>query len=177
MSTLRQFLLCVFRFYLFIVRTVTEHSFVDVCGVVVLQAFESKQWQARRTRFQQGGERGRQPISFRSCVEDSEHRDQKAAQVASAPPGPLSEVKTKPTEIGQVDRNRARWIRLGYEWFGRRTILPARQETGKLQEDRSKAVIAKAIAEATKAVETCVRRLRVTPPKSAKAATASYPAE
>ena len=37
----------------------------------------------------QGGERGRQPISFRSC----EHTDQKAAQVAIAPPGQLSDVK------------------------------------------------------------------------------------
>ena len=40
-----------------------------------------------------GGELGRQPISFRSCVEDSEHTDQKAAQVASAPPG--SDVKNE----------------------------------------------------------------------------------
>ena len=53
-----------------------------------------------------------------------------------------------------------------------------KEETGKLQEDRSKAVIAKAIAEATKAVEQIsVRRLRVLPLKSAKAAAASYPAE
>ena len=69
------------------------------------------------------GERGRQPISFRSSVQDSEHTDQKAAQVASAPPGPLSEVKTKLMKIMQkVDRNRARWIRLGYEWFSRGTM-------------------------------------------------------
>ena len=33
-----------------------------------------------------GGERGRQPSSFRSC----EDTNQKAARVASAPPGPLS---------------------------------------------------------------------------------------
>ena len=53
-----------------------------------------------------------------------------------------------------------------------------REEAGKLQEDRSKAVIAKVIEEATKAVEkTCVRRLRVIPPKSAKAATTRIPAE
>ena len=36
-----------------------------------------------------GGERGQQPISFRSCVKDSEHTEEKVAQVASAPPGPL----------------------------------------------------------------------------------------
>ena len=53
-----------------------------------------------------------------------------------------------------------------------------RDEVGNLQEDRSKAVIAKAISEATKAVEkSSVRRFRVMPPKSAKAATARYPAE
>ena len=73
-----------------------------------------------------GGERGRQPISFQSCVEDSEHTDQKAAQVASALPVPLSEVKTKLRQ--KVDRNSARWIRLGYEWFSRRTTLPASDE-------------------------------------------------
>ena len=56
----------------------------------VQSAFENKQWQARRMRFQQPRWRsGRQSISFRSCAEDSEHTDQKAAQVASAPPGPL----------------------------------------------------------------------------------------
>ena len=75
-----------------------------------------------------GGGRGWQPVSFRSCTGDSEHTDQKAAQVASAPPGPLSEVKTKFMEIRQkVGRNRARWIRLGYECFSCRTILPASQ--------------------------------------------------
>ena len=51
-----------------------------------------------------------------------------------------------------------------------------REEVGKLQEDRSKAVIAKTIAEATKAVEK-YRGLRVIPMKSAKAATARCPAE
>ena len=51
-----------------------------------------------------------------------------------------------------------------------------REEIGELQEDRSKAVIAKAIAEATKAVEkTSVRGLRVFPPKSAKARHAIQP--
>ena len=93
-----------------------------------------------------GGERGRQPTSFRSCVEDSEHTDQKTAQVASAPPGLLSEVKTKTSEIRQkVDRNRARWIRLGYEWFSRR-IQPAshpakrgdRQAAGRSQQGRDR---------------------------------------
>ena len=78
--------------------------------------------------------------------------DQKAAQVASAPPGPLSDVETKLMEIRQkVERNRARWSRHGYEWFSRRS--QRRHEEGKLQEDRSKAVIAKAISEATDAVE------------------------
>ena len=73
-----------------------------------------------------GGERGRQPISFLSCVEDSDNTDQKAAQVGSAPPGPLADVKTKLMVIRQkVDRNRARWSRLRYEWFIRRTTLLA----------------------------------------------------
>ena len=73
-----------------------------------------------------GGERGRQAISFRSCAEDSEHTDQEAAQVPSPPPGPLADVKAKLMEIRKkVDRNRARWFRLGYEWFVRRTILLA----------------------------------------------------
>ena len=76
-----------------------------------------------------GGERGRQPISFRRCVEDSEDTDQKAAQVASAPPGPLSDAKTKLMVIRQkVDRSRAGWSRLGYEWFIRRTTLLASEE-------------------------------------------------
>ena len=64
-------------------------------------------------------------------------------------------------EIRQkVGRNRARWSTLGYEWFSRRTTLLASEERerereveGKLQEDRSKTVTAKAISEATEAVE------------------------
>ena len=77
-----------------------------------------------------GGERGRQPIiSFQSCVEDSEHTDQKAAQVASAAPGPLSDVKTKLMVIRQkVDRNRTSWSRLECEWFSLRTTLLASKE-------------------------------------------------
>ena len=73
-----------------------------------------------------GGERGRQPISFRSC----EHTDQRAAQVASAPPGQFSDVKTKLMESvrQKVDRNRARWIRLRCEWLSRRTVLLANEE-------------------------------------------------
>ena len=71
-----------------------------------------------------GGERGRQPISFRSC----EHADQKAAQVASAPPGPLSRCEDEVEIRQKVDRNRARWSRLGYEWFIRKTILSASDE-------------------------------------------------
>ena len=40
------------------------------------------------------------------------------AQAASAPPGPSSDVKTKLMVIRQkVDRNRAKWSRLGSEWF------------------------------------------------------------
>ena len=66
---------------------------------------------------------------LRSCVEDSEYVDQKAAQVASAPPGPLSDGETKLMVIRQkVDRNRAGWSRLGYEWFVRSTTLPASEE-------------------------------------------------
>ena len=53
----------------------------------------------------------------------------KPTQVASAPPGPLSDVTTKLMENKQkVDRNWARWIRLGCEWPGRRTILPTSEE-------------------------------------------------
>ena len=40
--------------------------------------------QDRRDFDDRGGERVRQPISFRSCVGDSENTDQKAAQVVSA---------------------------------------------------------------------------------------------
>ena len=97
--------------------------------------------------------------------EISEHTDQKAAQVASAPPGPLCEVKTKLMEIkaeggqkqSKVDQTRIRVVQSQDDPASQR-----REETGKLQEDRSKGVIAKATAEATKAVEkTSVRRLRV----------------
>ena len=100
-----------------------------------------------------GGERGRQPISFRSC----EHTDQKAAQVAIAPPGQLSDVKTKLMEVTQtlggqkqskVDQTQMRMVQSQDDRASQR-----REEVGKLQEDRSKAVIAKAISEATKAVE------------------------
>ena len=66
----------------------------------------------------QGGKRGPLPISFRSCVEDSERTDQKAAQVVSAPLGPLDDVKTKIVVIRQkVDRDRSKWSRLVCEWF------------------------------------------------------------
>ena len=73
----------------------------------------------------------------------------------SALPGQMSDVKTKLTVIRQVDRNRARWIKLRCEWLSRRTILLASEERrwGSCRRDRSKAVIAKAISEATKAVE------------------------
>ena len=61
------------------------------------------------------GDRGRQPIRFRT------HRPESRASG--------DELKTKIMEIRQkVDRNRAKWIRLGYEWFSRRTILPASEE-------------------------------------------------
>ena len=76
-----------------------------------------------------GGERGRQPISLQSCVEDSDHTHQKAAQVASAPPGPLSDVKTRLMVIRQkVDRNRARWSRRACEWLSRTRTLVASKE-------------------------------------------------
>ena len=109
--------------------------------------------------------------------EDSEHTDQKAVQVASAPPGPLSEVKTKLMEVkaeggqkqNKVDQTRIRVVPSQDDPASQR-----REKTRKLQGHRSMAVIAKAIAEATKAVEkTSERELRVIPPKSAKAATAS----
>ena len=90
-----------------------------------------------------------------SASRSLEDTDQNAAQVASAPPGQMSDVKTKLTVIRQVDRNRARWIKLRCEWLSRRTILLASEERrwGSCRRDRSKAVIAKAISEATKAVE------------------------
>ena len=92
------------------------------------------------------------PISFRSC----EHTDQKAAQVASAPQGPLSrcedEAHGDQAEGGQkqskVEQTRVRVVQSQDDPASQR-----REEVGKLQEDRSKAVIAKAISEATKAVE------------------------
>ena len=89
-------------------------------------------------------------------MKDSEHTDQKVAQVASAPPGPL--VRCEDEAHGdQAERwtNRAGWSGLGYEWFLRRTTLLAseREEVCKLQEDRSNAEIEKTAAEATKAVE------------------------
>ena len=64
-----------------------------------------------------GEERGRRPISFRSCAEDSERTEKKAAQVVSAPSGLLDDVKTKLVVIRQkVDRDRARWSRLVCKW-------------------------------------------------------------
>ena len=100
-----------------------------------------------------GGERGRQPISFRSC----EHTDQRAAQVASAPPGQFSDVKTKLMEVSQAEGGQKQskvdqtQMRMAQSQDG--PASQRREEVGKLQEDRSKAVIAKTISEATKAVE------------------------
>ena len=62
-------------------------------------------------------------------------------------------------EIRQkVGRNRARWSTLGYEWFSRRTTLLASEERERERwkascRNRSKTVTAKAISEATEAVE------------------------
>ena len=118
-----------------------------------------------------GGDRGRQPTSFRSCVEDSEHTDQKAARTVVSGE---DETHGDQAECGQkqskVDQTRIQVVQSQDD-----PAIQRREDVGKLQEDRSKAAIAKAIAEATKAVEkTSERRLRVIPPK---AATASYPAE
>ena len=78
-------------------------------------------------------------------MEDSEHTDQQAAQVASAPPVVRGEDEAHgdQAEGGQKQSNMDRTI----------PASQRREEAGKLQEDRSKAVIAKAIAEAPKAVE------------------------
>ena len=84
-----------------------------------------------------GGERGRQPISFRSC----QRTDQKAAQVASAPPGQLSDLKTKlmvtrqkvKQEQSKVDQTQMRMAQSQDDPASQR-----RDEVGKLQEDRSK---------------------------------------
>ena len=121
-----------------------------------------------------GGERGRQPISFQSCVEDSEHTDQKAAQVASAPAGPWSDVKTKLMVVRQkVDRNRSSCSRLECEWFSRWTTL--------LQASRRKIAARpwsrKLSQKQPKLWRRQVQRLRVFPPKSAKEATTRCPAE
>ena len=89
-------------------------------------AFENSGKQDGRDFDKRCGERGRQPISFRSC----EHTDQKAAQMASAPPRQLPDVKTQLMEIRQkVDRTRVRWIRLRREWLSRKAILLASRET------------------------------------------------
>ena len=135
----------------------------------VQSAFESKQWQARRTRFQQTKRRTWTTANqfpklrrrFRTHRPESRTGGERAARTVvrceDEAHGDQAEGGQKQSKVDQSQR---------------------RDEVGKLQEDRSKAVIAKAIAEATKAVEkTSVRRLRVIPPKSAKAATASYPAE
>ena len=55
--------------------------------------FQSKSGQQDGRDFNdRGGERERQPISFRSCVGDSENTDQKAVQVVSALSGSLDNV-------------------------------------------------------------------------------------
>ena len=82
--------------------------------------------------------------------------DQKAAQVASATPGPLSDVDDEAhgnqAEGGEkqskVEQTRIRMVQSQDDPPSQR-----RDEVGKLQEDRSKAVIAKAVSEATDAVE------------------------
>ena len=85
-----------------------------------------------------GGERGRRPLSFQSC----EHTDQKAAQVASDHAhGDQAEGGQKKSK---VDQTQIRVVHSQNDLASKR-----REEAGKLQEDRSKAVIAKAIAEAT----------------------------
>ena len=98
-----------------------------------------------------GGERGRQPISFRSC----EHTDQKAAQAASGPPGPLSRCEDE-AHRGQAEggHKQSKVEQTGVRVVQSQDDLASqrREEVGKLQEDRSKAVLAKAISEATAAV-------------------------
>ena len=108
--------------------------------------------QDRRDFNNRGGERGRQPTIFRCC----EDTDQKAQQVARAPPGPLSrcedEAHGDQAEGGQkqskVEQTRVRVVQSQDD-----PASQQREEVGKLQEDRSKAVITKAISEATEAVE------------------------
>ena len=115
-------------------------------------ASENKQWQDGRDFNNRGGERGRQPISFRSC----EHTDQKAAQVASAPPGPLSRCEDEARSDQQKDRTQMRMVQWQDDPASQR-----REEVGKLQEDRSKAVIAKATSEeASAGTQGCIAEVR-----------------
>ena len=99
-----------------------------------------------------GRERGRQPNSFRSC----EEKDQKAAQVASEPPGPLSRCEDEAhgdQAEGRQQQSKVEQTRVRVVWSQDAPGGQRREEVGMLQEDRSMAVIAKAISEATEAVE------------------------
>ena len=120
-------------------------------------AFESKQWQARRTRFQPPRRgRGRQPIIFQNCVEESEHRpesrtgSERAARTVDEAHGAQADSGTE-TEQGGADSSASGSV-------ARRPCWPAmrgRQAAGRSQQ----------------------RRGRVLPPKSAKEAAARCPAE
>ena len=108
-------------------------------------------------------------------AEDPERTDQKAAQVASAPPGPLSDVKTKLMVIRQkVDRNRAKRSRLEREWFSRRTTLLASKErrSASCSKIAARPWSRKPSQKQPKLWRRQAQRLRVVPPTSAKDATA-----
>ena len=130
-------------------------------------AFANSGKQDGRDFNNRDGERGRQPISFRSCAEDSENTGQKSR---------TSSERAARTVVRSEDYTHGDQAEGGHKQSNvDQTQIPVvhsqddpasqrRKEAGKLQEDRSKAVIAKAIAEATKAVEkTSVRKLKVFP--------------
>ena len=122
---------------------VTTYMVASAAGVQVAQ---------HNNQCKQAAAQGGQPISFRSC----EHTDQKAAHLASAPPGPLSrcedEAHGDQAEGGQK-QNKVEQTRVQAVQSQEDPASQRREEVGKLQEDRSKAVIAIAIPEATEAVE------------------------
>ena len=73
--------------------------------------------------------------------------------MASAPPGPLSDVKTKAHGEGGQKQIKVYQTQMRMAQSQDDPASQRREEVGKLREDRSNAVIAKAISEAAEAVE------------------------
>ena len=89
-----------------------------------------------RLRTNSGKQDGRDSTTEAENVDDSQSVSEVANTLTRKPhrwrarrQDRCRNVKTKLVDIRQqVDRNRARWSRLGYEWFTRRTTLLASEE-------------------------------------------------